>query len=397
MVAIMQNLAAFSSASPTDASALDASISALKNSISALESSLKTLEVASTPWEWVVIVSSFVVFVGIIGEVVVIISEDRENKHEWARGIFLTPDRAPRWRFWLDIIATIIVLLGILGEAWGSLELASINSKLRSTTSLLRAKSDQLLAVITQEAGSAALSAQHAQGSADVAGRDAGNAKRKSSAALITADGAQRSADAVKKQAKDLSTQLADEKQVLKDFAICNAPRLIGFRYANGKLSTAPLLPYKGTEATIEYMPDLESNRAASNIYNAIKGAEWKVSPPKPATRLRDGVLIVWYTPGPPIAPPPPPSLLNRPFTEEARAAAEGLKEFLHSEYWQATSRDRFSDEPDVPLGGVKILVGLYPAMALVTPPAEAAVPVPKLPEEERQPCRPLSDLVANP
>jgi hypothetical protein len=101
-----------------------------------------------------------VVFFGIVGEIIVIVSEDGENKYDWARGIVLPPDRAPRWRFWFDIIATIIVLLGVLGEAWGSSQLASINSQLRSKTSELRADSDQLLALVTQEAGDAVISAK---------------------------------------------------------------------------------------------------------------------------------------------------------------------------------------------------------------------------------------------
>ena len=162
MIAIMQQLAATLSASPKDASALDASISALKSTISALESSLKTLEGSSALWECLAIVSSFAVFVGIVGEIIVIVSEDREDREDWSRGILLIPSRAPRWRFWFDIVATVIVLLGVLGEAWGSFELSSINSQLRSKTSELRAQSDQLLALITQEAGGAASSAERA-------------------------------------------------------------------------------------------------------------------------------------------------------------------------------------------------------------------------------------------
>src|ERR1700733_9555002 len=143
MLAMVQLLAPTPSAMPSDASGLEASISALRSSISALESSLNTLEGSSAPWEYLAIVSSFVVFVGIVGEVVVIFSEDSENLEDWSRGVVRPPDRAPRWRFWFDVVATIVVLLGVLGEAWGSSQVASINSQLRSKTSELRAKSDQ--------------------------------------------------------------------------------------------------------------------------------------------------------------------------------------------------------------------------------------------------------------
>jgi hypothetical protein len=173
MLAIMQPLATAASALPRDSSALEASISALKSSISALESSLKTLEGSSTRWEHLAIISSFAVVVGIVGEVAVIVSEDRENFEDWARGIVRLPDRAPRWRFWFDIAATIVVLLGVLGEAWGSSQLASINSQLRSKTSELRAKSDQLLALVTQEAGDAAQSAKAAHEQLGAVSKDA--------------------------------------------------------------------------------------------------------------------------------------------------------------------------------------------------------------------------------
>ncbi len=163
---IPQYLAILVSALPNDASALQDSITTLKSSISALESSLKTLDGSSGCWEKLAWFCGFAVGVGIIGELVVIVSEDRDDLHDWRRGanfwlwrVVLPPDRSPRWRFWLDIVVTVLVLAGVFGEAGASLELASINSQLRSRTSQLRADSDQLLALTTQEAGDAASSA----------------------------------------------------------------------------------------------------------------------------------------------------------------------------------------------------------------------------------------------
>lgn len=165
MVAIMQALAMPCSALPSDSSTLDASISACQSSISALDSSIKTLGDKSSPWEFLAIVCSFAVFVGIIGEVVVIVSEYRDDLDGWKQGVIfwvwravLPPERPPRWRFWFDISATVVVLLGILGEAGASARLAFINSQLRSDTNKLSAYSDQLLALVTWEAGNAVTS-----------------------------------------------------------------------------------------------------------------------------------------------------------------------------------------------------------------------------------------------
>jgi len=269
MVAIMQALATAPSALPSDSSALDASISALKSSISALESSLKTLEGSSAPWELLAIISSFVVFFGIVGEVIVIVSEDREDREDWARGVVRPPDRAPRWRFWFDIVATIVVLLGVLGEAWGSSRLASINSQLRSKTSVLRAKSDQLLALVTEEAGEAKNSAVKAQGAAKDAQSSADKADK-------DADKAKLKAEAVARQAVDLARNLreigAEEAELQKSII----PRDFNQIDVAKKLK-----PVAGPTAFIETIPDFECERTAALISSALVLAHWNVQPVK--------------------------------------------------------------------------------------------------------------------
>jgi hypothetical protein len=171
MALIIQALASLSAATATDASTFDGSISALKSSISALESSIDSLDGASAFWERVGWSCAIVVGLGVIAEVVTIVREYLEDRHIWRRGIVRPPDR-PSFRWMLfDVLATIVVVAGIFGEAGATGKVSSINSKLRSKTSELRAKSDQLLALVTLEAGSAASSALKAQGSAEAAGK----------------------------------------------------------------------------------------------------------------------------------------------------------------------------------------------------------------------------------
>jgi hypothetical protein len=170
---IIQTLASLSPAPATDASTFEASISALKNSISALESSIDSLDGASGLWEKVGWYCAIVVGLGVIAEVFTIVREYLEDRHIWRRGIVRAADR-PSFRWMLfDVFATIVVVAGIFGEAGATGKVSSINSKLRSKTSELRAKSDQLLALVTLEAGSAASSAFKAQGSAEIARKDA--------------------------------------------------------------------------------------------------------------------------------------------------------------------------------------------------------------------------------
>jgi outer membrane murein-binding lipoprotein Lpp len=167
MAMMIQHLATSASSLPTDASTLDASISALKSCISALESSIKTFEGVSGFWEHVAWSCAFAVGVGIVGEVVVIVHDFLEDRMAWRRGIVRPPDHPTVWIFLFDIAATLLVLAGVFGEAGASMKLASINSQLRSKTLELRGKSDQLLSLVTQEAGSAASSAERANAAAD--------------------------------------------------------------------------------------------------------------------------------------------------------------------------------------------------------------------------------------
>lgn len=155
MAVIMQQLAKVSSDFANDASAFEAQISALKSCISALESSINASEGASRFWERFGWSCAIAVGVGIVGELVVIVREYLDDLESWARGIVRPPDRPSFRLFWFDIFATVLVLAGVFGEAGASGKIASLNNDLRSNTSLLRAKSDQLLALATQEAGNA--------------------------------------------------------------------------------------------------------------------------------------------------------------------------------------------------------------------------------------------------
>jgi len=147
-----------------DASALGASISACRSSIKVLESSLKTTEGSSGGWETFAWVCSVAVAIGVAAEIVGIVWEYRDNLEDWRHGIMRPPDRPSFVRFfWFEMLATVLVVAGVFGEARANRELASINGQLRSKISELRADSDQLLALVTLEAGDAAQSAEAAR------------------------------------------------------------------------------------------------------------------------------------------------------------------------------------------------------------------------------------------
>lgn len=284
MDVMIQTLASAPSALPTDASALEASISALKSSVSALESSLKTLEGSSGCWETLAWSCAFAVGVGIVGEIVVIVCEYDDDRDDWRRGIVRPPDHPSVWRFWFDIIATLLVLGGVFGEAGASMKLASINSQLRSKTSELRAKSDQLLALVTQEAGSAASSATKAQDSLGKVETEARGAQEASSNALTLAQDAHKEADVFEKEISAARNDLAVLQQNVAAVSERQSARIIDpVKFAKAMQGK----PKKTAE--LLYNPnDPEAYFFAEQIRDCLgygfkgSGAGWDVSEPRP-------------------------------------------------------------------------------------------------------------------
>lgn len=281
---IIQQLAKTPSALPTDVSALDSSITALKSCISALESSLKTVGQSSERWEIVAWVCAFVVGFGVAAEIVGIVWGYRDDLRDWQRGIIRPPDRPSVGKLWFEIVATLLVVAGIFGEAGASLKLALINSQLRSITSELRSKSDQLLALVTQEAGSSVYSADKANAAAvnAQAGADAIGAKARELANITS----------------NLRTKLAAEETV--ELAARNradelekslAPRTLPI-----DLDALSLLPFAGTHVVLEVLTDAEAVRAAHQIERLLGAGGWiidKVDPnPELYIQAFDGVTV---------------------------------------------------------------------------------------------------------
>ena len=208
---IIEQLAKTPSDLPTDASAFDSSISALKSCISALERSSETVGHSSGRWEAIAWVCAIVVAVGVALEIIGIVWQYRDDIRNWQRGPCEPSDRPSYGKLWFEIVATLLVVAGVVGEAGASLKLASINSQLRSITSELRGDSDQLLALVTQEAGGA-------KQSSIVAAGEATRAKGK-------ADEAQAKAKAVGKEYGRVAAELAEqqERAANAEIAIANA------------------------------------------------------------------------------------------------------------------------------------------------------------------------------
>src|ERR1039458_1870520 len=375
---------------PSDSSALEISISALKISISALDSAINSLNRWSAFWERLLPFFTAWVVIGVAAEIWLIVWEHNDEMDAWRRGIVRPPDRPSRRKLWLGIGATALVVFGVFGELAVGLVITHINGELRTKNTELRSDSDQLLALVTEVAGDAVVSAHNAA-------TDASDAKKKSDAANQTAGEAQKKADVVTGKAEELDRQLASTKtqvdaveakraeleKSLINMAVCSAPRVISNWMTDGKTYSDPLFPMAGQKVFIEFVPDPETRRAALNLAGTLSNAKWDVQPLRVVDGLEDGVSVQPSMAGTePLqnVTPQGSSAHMKAWDMKTKASdvADKLVDFLHSYNWQAMrgwpldAQYKMIHDPSVlPAGAIRIQIGLYPAVTFVSPPGE--------------------------
>lgn len=151
--------------------------SALQSSISALETDIKALESSWVPWEHRLPWFTAIVAIGVAMELLVIFRERRDDIEAWELANFLgvlrSPGRSSIVKMMFEVGSVLLITIGIMGELGVGIEIASINGALRGKSAQLRSKSDQLLALVTLQAGDARDSAKTAHDEADAVGKEA--------------------------------------------------------------------------------------------------------------------------------------------------------------------------------------------------------------------------------
>lgn len=311
------------------------------------------------------IVSTGIVVVGLIFEEAKLWFPTDKPQLDMAKGVF-SPSPLIKWRNRIEILGWMLIVIGVIGE--GAFEGAT-----SIADGLLQDFNGILLKAAQREAGDAATSATTAREGADAAYEAAGKAQGKADAVSKQADELNRDLLAAKTQLNAVDAKRAELETSLKNLAVCTAPRVIPVWIAGGKSSIDPLKPF-AREAIIEFVPDAETRRAAFSISKTLREAGWKINELVPLDGLRDGVEVQ------PYEAPWPKDEKNELFewyklhsvAQESMDAATTLVDFLHSYNWQAILRYKMWAEPGViPVGGLRILVGLYPAVTYVIPPAE--------------------------
>lgn len=123
-----------------DASALDKIVSTLEKQISGDELHAASLEC------WLKICTAAVV-IGVAAELLVLICEHIDERHEWKRGTIKSPARPKFWLFLVGILAALLVTVGVAGELW-------IGSAISTVDSSIRTRSGRLVSLANQRAAS---------------------------------------------------------------------------------------------------------------------------------------------------------------------------------------------------------------------------------------------------
>jgi len=320
--------------------------------------------------EWILLVSTIILVTGIIGEA-----------------------KTPWWRRRHDLYV-FLVALGCVGEFFGEAGMFVFSRGLQTLEEAEISRANTL-------AGNAANNATRAENAAD-------KAEIISSKAGTSAEAALRKADSARKDVREASERLArlrtdaqaveaeanKTKSDLVNLAVCNAPRVItpweighGNRISGGwsmgskdgrlgKTYVDSLISMAGQVVFIEYIADAEARRAAFNIVRTLKDAKWNVQmPPKVVDWVEDGVSVQ-----PSMSFPANEAIRYMPEYWRTGEIADKFVDFLHAYNWQARTdwptdaHGLIRDPKILPLGAIRIQVGLYPPSVYISPPGQQEV-----------------------
>jgi hypothetical protein len=343
----------------------------------ALRTLLNNLEACRSSLHGRLHVFTFLVVVGLGFDLFVILKEFWDDLQEFRYGQANPtethlPKKPSVALLVLALVGTVLIVFGVAGELYVDVQAGKIETQIREAN-------DTLLGLIIQEAGTAKSSAE---GAANAAGR----AKDASDDAISKAANAQLIANSTREEAERLKDELAvserrlaavdakraELEQSLMNFVVCTSPRVIPrISYTNsltGETATPtdPLKRFSGRGVIIEFLPnDAETRRAAYSIRDALHSAGWNIVKVVPGdNEIKDGVEVQAYL------AKHDPQRTRQEWDDHLRSqeVVDALVDFLHLYNWQALSGWP-PPENDIPLDGIKVRVGLYPAVMYVAPP----------------------------
>lgn len=294
-----------------------------------------------------------------------------------------TGEHDPEWIIVLGLVGWVLVSIGVGGEFWVDGKVNTDDDNIQSINITLLRDAGASAAQARSDANnahnlarSASDIAKPAKETAEKAAADAGKARDKADAVGRKADGLDTQLASARAQLEAVENKRAKLEKSLVNMAVCNAPRVLldWTTVLAGKVQTNvdSLRPMVGQKALIEFVPDAEARRAAKSLRRALIDAKWDVLSVLPVDELEDGVSVQ------PFKPPLEPSQTDFDGERRASDAADKLIDFLHLFNWQAQwgfptdGRGHIIRDPNIlPVGAIRIQIGLYPAVEYVIPPGE--------------------------
>ncbi len=311
--------------------------------------------------------STGAVAIGVALEAPEIIGDICEQYIRWRRGY--VPSEFDRhtgmptveginWKKVIGAIGWVLIVAGVVFEGRFESLVSEKNTSIQSIDLAHVSGLDKEVIAAQQSATGAYNSALDAHEQAKAASDRAKSASEDAATAHRDAERANKHAAELDLKNKALEEKNLKTESDLLNFIVCNAPRLLPFWTARGKTSEDAIRPFAGRLAIIEYLPDLETHRAAFSIAASLRRAKWVVEPPRAVNdNLNDGVWVQPIVSGGP---------------DPTREVADELVKFLHSYNWQAQRLAIGLEKEGLPVGSLKISVGLYPAVAYVSSPGSA-------------------------
>lgn len=149
------------------------------------ESILDTLDGFRSSLDWWSHLWTWLVIAGVAFELLFIWLDHRSDWKAWhrsrTRGVLSMPEKPSRWILLWELLSVGLVVAGITGELIINIRSARLETFIREVNGLR-------VLMLQEEAGSAASSAERAQGSANAANISAGEAKKKADAVKKEAD-----------------------------------------------------------------------------------------------------------------------------------------------------------------------------------------------------------------
>lgn len=201
----------------------------------AFKSMLDGLESIRSGFDWWLSFWTWWVVIGVACELVFVIWNHLEEKHDWhkarTRGTISFPARPSRLKLLFELLSVALVVIGVVGELRIDAKLGRLETEIQNVNGLRIAALQKEAGDARDSAQAAAIAAGKAQGSADAAGKKAGEVKKTVEAVGKRAEGIDQ--EIMMAQALLREREIRNPEEVKKAFSAFKGKRIFFRSYVN--------------------------------------------------------------------------------------------------------------------------------------------------------------------